>query len=340
MLGQHYLSHRELGTFHRGDLTRVYLQELCAYAPDDGPTDPVKYSATGHVDVATWNFDFTPVAHARVRKEGIIGTGLPFVEVSLQGGGSMDFPRHAERYTFTLPSLILASPLNEECPLDYDGVCSIECAATGLRTVLKFKAWREGFVKGEVSRLAGEGESKIARLEGHWQTQITAYGLNNRTEGTLYDSNDFLPVLQLPPVINLQQPGPQTIPRLWSSVIEAVLYLDKEEAEKGGKSAAELNAALPETLKSSLLFFPPEVPVKDREFNEEEARIVAQDSRPLPPASRVQRGLGRDLRYQLHYRIQSITTVALEQEVQEMNLKAAADGFMPSSSSTTFATYK
>ena len=60
-LGQHHLSHRELGELHRGDPTRVYLQELCTHHPGDGPVRPAKYGAEGHADVAAWALRVTPV---------------------------------------------------------------------------------------------------------------------------------------------------------------------------------------------------------------------------------------------------------------------------------------
>lgn len=320
ILGQHYLSHRELGAFHRGDLTRVYLQELCSYDPVEAPIPSGKYSNPGHTDIALWNLNFVPTAQAKQRKEGIIGSGLPYLEVALVGGGAIEFPRHAEKYTFTLPSLILTSPLNEECPLDYEGTIAVECPATGLRTVLKFKPWQEGTVKGEVRKFAGEGEMKIARIDGRWQTQIVAHGLENSTEGTLYDTADFPPELVLPPVINLTSPGPQTVPRFWSSVIEAALYVDTHDADKAGKAAGELAASLPEGLRAALLYTTPEGPLRATQpkYDDEESKLAAKDPRPVPPASRVQRALGRALRYQLQYLVQSVNQQALEEEIEEM----------------------
>ena len=320
ILGQHYLSHRELGAFHRGDLTRVYLQELCSYDPVEAPIPSSKYRQPGHTDIATWSFNFVPTARAKVRKEGIIGSGLPYLEVAWVGGGNIEFPRHAETYNFTLPSLILTSPMSEECPLDFEGTIAVECAATGLRTVLKFKPWQEGFVKGEVRRLAGDGEVKIARVEGRWQSQISAFGLENSTEGVLFDITDFPPPLVMPPVIDLAKPGPQTIPRFWSAVIEAAIYVDTHDADKAGKAAGELAAGLPEALRAALLYTAPEGPLRTTKpkYDDEEARLAAKDPRPLPPASRVQRAIGRALRYQLKYIVQSITQLALEEEIQEM----------------------
>jgi hypothetical protein len=115
LLGQHYLSHRDLPDLHRGDATRIYLQELAAHDPGDGPTRPAKYGGEGHTDVARWEVAAAPAARARARKDGgLLGAagagGGASLEVSLGGGGGLEFPRHAERYTFTLPSLVLGDP--------------------------------------------------------------------------------------------------------------------------------------------------------------------------------------------------------------------------------------
>lgn len=321
ILGQHYLSHRELGIMHRGDMTRVYLQELCAYDPVEAPVPvPQKYDAPGHADVAVWRVGFAPVAKVRTRKEGLIGSGQPFLEVALPGGGALEFSRHAERYEFTLPNLILNNPLAGQCTADFEGACGVECPATGLRAALKFRPG--GAVKGEVRRLAGEGEVRVARVEGSWQGQILAYGLEAAAEGVLYDIADFPPVPPMPPAINLRNPGPQTAPRFWSAVLEAVLYADKEEAERAGRAAGELAAALPEALRGALMFAaagdgatkPGQGPIHE----EAEAKAAAADSRPLPPAVKLQRAQGRSLRYQLQYAVQAVSQAALEGEAEEL----------------------
>jgi len=260
ILGQHYLSHRDLGEQHRGDVTRVYVQELCSYDPVEEPITPPKYLGAGHVDVAKWSLGFFPKSHARVRKEGLIGSGLPYIEVELDGPGFIEFPRHAESYAFTLPSLILTTPLSDECPLDYDGSLKIVCEATGLRTEVKFRAWREAVVKGDISRLAGDGEHRVAKIEGHWDSHITVHGVETQATGVLWDTVDMPPTLRLPIVINLARPGPQMASRLWSAVIEALLYTDESEAAASGKKAAEIVAALPEYLKGALLYEVPEGP--------------------------------------------------------------------------------
>lgn len=294
-----------------------------------------------------------------MRKEGSLlnPTGIPYIEVALQGEapGQLEFTRHAETYQITsLPSIVLAAPLQEQCPLDFDGVCNIECAATGLRAVLKFKPWvqQEGSgaavaVKGEVKRLSGDGETKIAKFEGHWLNQIIAQGLENNSEGILFDIQDFPPVFtSLPPTINLANPGPRTVARFWSAVIESILYLDKDEAERGGKSVAEMaNSLVTDELKKSLLYTPSSVVStgavgnkqggggggKKEKVKHEDAgaEIAAQDSRPLPPAIRLQRAVGRCLSYQLQYVVQSVTQAALEKETEEMEavkIAVAAEG--------------
>ena len=264
ILGQHYLSHRELGALYRGDVTRAYVQELCSFDPIESPVPCAKYKAPGHQDVATFKVHFIPRAHARLRKEGIIGSGLPYIEVALPGSGAITFPRHAEEYTFKLPSIVLVSPCSEECPIDLDGTLSIECPATGLRADLRFKPWKDSQVKGEVTRLAYLGDKtqpQVVKIEGRWDDQVTAYGLEIASEGVLFDAADSpLPQIQVPMTIRLGNPGPRVVPRFWSALIEAVLYTDMVEAEKLGKKTAELVAAIPGALKKSLMYEIPEGP--------------------------------------------------------------------------------
>jgi len=260
ILGQHYLSQREMGEHHRGDPTRVYLQELCSYDPIEQPVNPKKYSAPGHTDIARWHVHFIPKARGRVRKEGLIGSGLPYIEVQLDGQGSLEFFRHAESYTFTLSSLILASPLSEECPIDFDGTLGVVCEATGLQADLRFRAWKEGYVKGEVTRLAGEGVQRIARLEGRWDMQVHVHSMQSEATGLLYDAAEMPPPLTLPAAINLAHPGPRISPRLWTAVLEALLYADQGETAAGGKKAAEMVAALPDHLKKALMYEVPQGP--------------------------------------------------------------------------------
>jgi hypothetical protein len=340
----------------------VYLQELCTYDPVEAPIPcPTKYRIPGHTDIATWKINIQPVAHARLRKEGNIlnSTDIPYIEVALAGEESeLEFTRHAETYKITcLPSIILASPLQEQCALDFDGVCSIECAATGLKATLKFKPWVQhnqnengaqtsSAVKGEVRRLSGDGDTKIAKFEGHWATQIIAHGLENSSEGILFDIQEFPPAFTtMPPTINLATPGPQTVARFWSAVIEAVLYVDKEEAEKAGKSVVEMvDSLLTDELRSSLLYTPPPTTSsrgaattntsgkgkKSAEKKKIECGVDA-GAELVPPAIRLQRELGRHLTYQLQYVVQSLSQAALEKESAEMEavkIEAGLNGKM------------
>jgi hypothetical protein len=196
----------------------------------------------------------------------------------------------------------------------------------------------------------GDGDTKVAKFEGHWQTQITAQGLENSSEGILFDIQDFPPAFSIPPSINLATPGPQIVPRFWSAVIEAVLYVDKEEAEKAGKSAVEMiNSLLTDELRGSLLYTPTKSSSsaqisgktganasskgkkgaheveKQKKYEDVGAELAAQDGRPLPPAIRFQRAIGRHLTYQLQYVVQSLTQAALEKESEEMEAVVKSD---------------
>lgn len=344
ILGQHYLSHRDLGTLYRGDVTRAYVQELCSFDPVEGPIPCNKYKAPGHQDVARLNIHFVPRAQARLRKEGIIGSGLPYVEVALPGSGVIAFPRHAEEYTFKLPSIVLVSPCSEECPVDFDGTLSIECPATGLRADLRFKPWKDSQVKGEVTRLAFLGDKtqpQVVKIEGRWDDQVMAYGLEISSEGVLFDAADCpLPQIQVPVTVCLATPGPRVVPRFWSALLEALLYTDMAEAERLGKKTAELVGAIPGFLKKSLMYDIPEGPPRNSKASadDELSRLVARDRRPLPPASRAQHAMGRTLRYHLQLQVQAISQTALEEEIAELNRARGEQKIVLSSAASSLGT--
>jgi len=263
VLGHHYLSHRELhGEYHRGDKTRSYLQELCAYDPVEAPVTPKVYNEEGHCEVGTWQVQIIPKAHAKTKKEGIIGgTTQQYVEIELDGNGSVKYNRHDEKYTFNFPAIILSDPLSEYCPLDLDGTVTIMCEATGLKTELQFKPWKDECVKGEVSSLHGDGMKIVARVEGNWDATVSVHSVNTDASGVLFSTADDPPPVHVPPVINLNKPGPQTLFRLWSGIIECLLYADAQSSGGAtGKKLNELVASFPSYLRHSLMYEVPENP--------------------------------------------------------------------------------
>lgn len=266
ILGHHYLSHRELAEIYRGDPTRVYLQEICSYDTQEAPIHSSKYSSTGHTNVVKCNLDIHPVARARLRKEGtLLGSGSihPYIEIGMHGQGTITLYRHDEEYTFTLPSLILLSPANEECRLDYDGNVQIECPSTGLVATIEFKPWKDGNVLGSVARLSAEGQQQqqqLVEMSGQWTSQINASSSIESAQGMLFDASEYTPLfVQIPPQINMQEPGPMLASRLWSALLESVLYADSSEAV-GKKVVLEMTAMLPRALKDSLMYSVPPGP--------------------------------------------------------------------------------
>lgn len=61
-------------------------------------------------------------------------------------------------------------------------------------------------------------------------------------------------------------------------------------------------------------------------FEDAEARAAAADPRPLPPAVRVQRALGRAVQYHVRYHVQALSQAALEAEAQAGGQPAGARG--------------
>eukprot|EP00204_Picochlorum_oklahomense_P001907 CAMPEP_0118808762 /NCGR_PEP_ID=MMETSP1161-20130426/36148_1 /TAXON_ID=249345 /ORGANISM="Picochlorum oklahomensis, Strain CCMP2329" /LENGTH=367 /DNA_ID=CAMNT_0006738155 /DNA_START=93 /DNA_END=1194 /DNA_ORIENTATION=+ len=264
VLGEHYLSHREMGEeLHRGDHTRSYLQELCAYDPVEAPIRPRTYYDEGHSEVATCTVRVIPRACAKLRREGILlgGTGQSFIEIAMEGQGKIRYPRHDEEYEFELPSVILNDPLAGTCTIDLDGVVEIDCQATGLRTELKFKPWRGEYVKGEVKSLLGSGMQTVAHIEGHWDADVSVHSVTGDATGVVFSTSEDPPQLQIPPMINLADPGPQTIRRLWVSILESILYCEQQNMT--GSSAKKLNevvTSISSLLRKSLMYEVPENP--------------------------------------------------------------------------------
>ncbi|EFN51587.1 hypothetical protein CHLNCDRAFT_140100 [Chlorella variabilis] len=331
MLGQHYLSRRQLAGKHRGDAMQVFLQELCSHEPL-GPTPHSKYTAPPAslaaaapppVPAAQLRLGLRPAAAARQQQGGLLaqlggggkaaaagGEGAPpaWVECSLEGSVIIVLPRHAETYTCTLPSLVLAGPLAQECPLDFSGDAAISCEATSLSLALHFRPFRGGSVKGSVEALQGEGRQQLASISGSWQGAVTAESPEG--SGVLFDASQLSPAVV--PTINLAEPGPRACSRLWAAVLECLIFVDAAAAAKEGKKAAELAAALPPRLRRSLLFEVESSGLKPKGqagAEEEEGGAAGgghQAAGLLPPCILAERSKHGGLAYQLHYRVQAV----------------------------------
>lgn len=357
VLGEHYLSHRNLtGELHRGDHTRSYLQEICAYDPVEAPI-PTGYSTdvAGHVDVGTMKVDMVPRASVKSFKVG--GSVKVYVEVSF-GDGSDDtgssgdvgsvgvnsskrknsvyYKRHDEEYVFTMPSLLLTNISKHtasRCRMDLEGNCRITCQATGLETSLRFKPFRDEYVKGEIKTLLGDGAITLARLEGHWDDEVSVKSTTGDASGVVFSANDDPPAVAVPPTINLSEPGPRIMRKLWAAILESLLYASVSDKEKKGGDAQGLATALKDTLlKKSLMYSIPDNPqgksalADGGDASDPTSNFAAAlDKRPLPPVCKIQRALGRFLTYQLQYRLQAVNWDALNAEEAVLSaIKGAA----------------
>lgn len=155
--------------------------------------------------------------------------------------------------------------------------------------------------------------NRVAKIEGTFSGQVLAEGIEVDASGILFDASDFQPPLPYPLAINLAEPGPRATTRLWSSMLEAVLYTDIQQAEKVGKKAGEMVAALPGFMKKSLMYEVPEGPKPaggggGSQLQGDGSGLLLEaggkrDMRPLPPAAKGQRAQGRSLGYQLLYAV-------------------------------------
>ena len=333
VLGEHYLSHRNLsGELHRGDHTRSYLQELCAYDAVEAPV-PTAYETdvAGHVDVGTFSVNLVPSARAKSHK--VDGSMRAYVEVTFTGTrtgtlhkNTIHYTRHDEEYTFTLPSLLLTNISQHtvsRCRMDLEGACTITCQATGLETSLRFKPFRDEYVKGEIKTLLGDGAITLARLEGHWDDEVSVKSTTGDARGVVFSAHDDPPGLAVPPTINLSEPGPRVMRRLWAAVLESLLYCTVAEKDKKGGTQELCNALKTTLLKKSLMYSVPDNPQGKSalqgggDATDPSSQLAAAlDTRPLPPVCKIQRALGRVLTYQLQYRLQAINWDALNAEEQ------------------------
>ncbi|KAL4431495.1 hypothetical protein ABPG75_006751 [Micractinium tetrahymenae] len=323
VLGQHYLSRRPLAERHRGDAMQLFLQELCSHEPL-APTQHAKYAAPSAssggapaAPAATLSLRLRPAAAARQQPGGLLSQlgaggkdkvpdGLPpaWLECALQGELVVAFPRHAETYVCTLPSLLLAAPLAEACPLDLTGTATVACEATGLSAALHFRPFRGGAVRGGVAALLGEGQQEVASILGSWQGTVMAESPEG--SGVLFEAAQLRPPISL--AANLAEPGPRAATRLWAALLESLIFVDSVAAGREGKHAAELAAALPAHLKRSLLFEVESSGLKPKQQVAEEAPVLPASSAAaaLPPCVLEHQGTYGGLSYQLHYRLQAV----------------------------------
>lgn len=171
----------------------------------------------------------------------------------VQGDGRVRLTQHSDAYSFTLPMLRFSEALTNSASIELTGSCSVRCGATGLMLTMKFKEGR--VVKGTIVRIQGNEDIPIAKLVGNWDEDIIvesiamdAAGEMRRNfrriaspifsptprnlppfpnAGTLMSASEFQPPLQT--TINLAQPGPRQMMRLWSGILESMNFVDASQ---------------------------------------------------------------------------------------------------------------
>ena len=140
--------------------------------------------------------------------------------------------------------------------------------------------------------------------------------------GVVFSASDDPPGISVPPTINLSEPGPRVMRRLWAAILETLMYASVSDKERKGGDAYGLAAALKDSLlKKSLMYSIPDNPQGKSALQDggdpsdpTSQLAAALDKRPLPPVSKIQRALGRVLTYQQQYRLQGINWDALNAE--------------------------
>ncbi|KAG1659542.1 hypothetical protein FOA52_016165 [Chlamydomonas sp. UWO 241] len=260
LLGQHYLSHRELGSAHSpgGGSQRVYLQEICTFDAAEVPKQVPRIGREGAVPLASLHWWVDPSARVVVSR---LGGRAPRVKVSLSGGGRVCFhaagtpgvsaaagggPDQAgaaqEDYTFTLPNLVLHDPLSSACAVRWKGTMVVEGPGGGL--VARLNLSGEGEVSGVLeARVSADAKAvRVGAFRGSLSTSVhvATSGAGLGMEGTVYDAASGAALIT---TLDLRALGPMRLPRLWSAIHDALLYADPALGA-GGKAADALASAL------------------------------------------------------------------------------------------------
>uniref|UniRef100_A0A061QZ95 Uncharacterized protein n=2 Tax=Tetraselmis sp. GSL018 TaxID=582737 RepID=A0A061QZ95_9CHLO len=202
---------------------------------------------------------------------------------------------------------------------------SVVCKASGLTASLEFRPGRD--VCGSVDRLLGPGAGKYCTLEGSWSDRILVSCPNLNADGVLLDVKELGPP-NVSPSVNLQSLGPQQLPRLWSGLMDAILYSEKhagmpkaaqEMADQIASnvvfaldprtSAAAKRMRMVKNFGGAALQNPKNKYAEDSD--DEDGKLYTEekyddDPRSLPPCVKEQRAKGKSMHYQLHYNLRLV----------------------------------
>ncbi|PNH01909.1 hypothetical protein TSOC_012159, partial [Tetrabaena socialis] len=286
-LGHHHVTVRQLGSGAGaavGDAgapppaPRVHVQEILSFDPKEGPkalalalsppaaVSLLRVEPRAVVKAKRLGRDIFGLVAAARRPAGAVPvlTPAPAGPCLLSRTG---LQQHLCRNYMPPPPPFFPSP-----PLPGDLL--VQCPATGLLACLAFK--EEGAVKGSLEqqqRQGGQAGQAAARAGGG----APLYGALGSFSGSLHDTVRLTcPALgmegvvhseqppsaaaaagtgaaagavrpPLAPAVNLSQPGPQQLPRLWTALHDSLLYNDPKLA-RGGKAAEELSHRLAASL--------------------------------------------------------------------------------------------
>ena len=113
------------------------------------------------------------------------------------------------------------------------GDLTVQCASTGLFAALHFRG-HDSAVRGVLEQHSGSGVEVVGEVEGSWREKLvvsTPKGLS----GSLLDFDGLpgVPPMPLLPGLDLTRPGPLQLPRLWSVLLDSIIYNDKKLAHGG-----------------------------------------------------------------------------------------------------------
>ncbi|KAL6748038.1 hypothetical protein V8C86DRAFT_2888569 [Haematococcus lacustris] len=354
----------------------VQVQEVCSYEPDEGPkplscaqgqqeVGLLHWSLTPRAKAKTKKLGREQYVKIKLGSQGRLTLHPPHPPLPCPPAPCPS-PGPSELYEFSLPDLVIHDPLAPQAWLGLKGDLLLRCPSSGLTAALilaedgavegQLEQRQPGSRQGRGSKRAGLGTQRLGQFEGDWRAgvrvQLSSAGAvavgAGRGQVGAGKSGHSLTVLdniaagsgaaagRLLPHADLAQLGPMQLPRLWSCLVDSLMYNSPLDAE--GKGSEQLAGWLAHHFNGFPLGSedpggapgglaapqPGAVQGAGPEASDEEEEgaapgtmpeaagggpeaaalaLAAQDKRRLPPCCKVKRAQGRALWYQLQLRL-------------------------------------
>jgi len=201
------------------------------------------------------------------RKEGYVISGSlhprsKFLGTSaasiLEGEAAVTFiGLDGEEYTITFPSFYARGILFGTLLMEMCGTVNINCAKTGLKTEIEFKA--KPFWGGEYNVISGKIKNKASEtlynINGKWDSVINIVSSKTKVSSVLWDPKGAkrIPMIVRP----LSEQEQHESQRLWSAVTDAIKKKDQKIAtDEKTKLEEEQRAGVKQRKESGIVWVP------------------------------------------------------------------------------------